>query len=189
METIRVFICFELSKEVTNSLRDLIHYLKTFGRGVRWVRHDGIHLTLKFIGEIDALKLDDIAAVVENVVKNYKPFKIKLSGKGAFPNLKRPKVFWIGISDMENVIKQIQVDLEDAFEKIGLPREERGFSPHLTLGRVKFQDPTVSKISLEMERMKVDEIKLTLDEVVIMQSELQPNGALYTPLRKIKIPE
>lgn len=189
METIRIFICFELSKDVTNSLRDLIHYLKTFGRGVRWVRHDGIHLTLKFIGEIEASKLDDIEAVVEKVVKNYKPFKIKLAGKGAFPNLKRPKVFWIGISDMENTIKKIQVELEDAFEKEGFPREERGFSPHLTLGRVKFQDPTVSKISLEMERMTVEEIEFTLNEVVIMQSDLQPNGAMYTPLRKIKIPE
>lgn len=188
MEKIRVFICFELSKEVTNSLRDLIHYLKTFGRGVRWVRHDGVHLTLKFIGEIELSQLDEIAAAIEKVIKNYRPFKIKLSGKGAFPNLKRPKVFWIGISEVENTIRQIQEDIETALEKIGYPREERGFSPHLTLGRVKFQDPTVNKISLELERMKVDEIEFTVNEVVIMQSDLQPNGALYSPVRKIKIP-
>lgn len=188
MEKMRVFICFELSKEVTNSLRDLIHYLKTFGRGVRWVRHDGIHLTLKFIGEIETSQLDEIASAIEKVIKNYKPFKIKLAGKGAFPNFNRPKVFWIGISEVENTIRQIQGDIESALEELGYPREERGFSPHLTLGRVKFQDPTVNKIALELERMKIDEIEFTLSEVVIMQSDLQPNGALYTPLRKIEIP-
>ena len=187
MEKIRVFICFELPTEVSHSVRDLIHYLKTFGRGVRWVHHDGIHLTLKFLGEIDSQRIKDVAAVVEKVAKNYAPFALKLAGKGAFPDFKRPRVFWIGIRETADTIHRIQQDLENELETVGFPKDKRQFSPHLTLGRVKFNDPTVHKIALELERMHVEEIEFSMDHIVIMKSDLHPNGAIYTPLRKIKM--
>lgn len=187
MESIRTFICFELPEEVRHHLRDLIIYLKTFGRGVRWVRHDGIHLTLKFLGSVEGNRIEEIAREVQAVSSSYQPFSIKLAGKGAFPNFNRPRVFWVGIDEPTGTIAAIQSDIEDRLATLGFKKEERKFSPHLTLGRVKFDDPSVRKIAGELQRMKMDQLEFSANEIVIMKSDLQPNGAVYTPLEKIPL--
>ena len=187
MATARTFVCFEIPQNVMHNLRDLIHYLKTFGRGVRWVRHDGIHLTLKFLGEVEESHIENIIAELEQIALKYRPFSVTLSGKGAFPNFQRPKVFWVGIKEPSGSIENIQQDIENALVPIGFEKESRRFSPHLTLGRIKFKDPTVEKISVELQRMKIEENEFLVKELVLMKSDLQLEGALYTPLKKIKL--
>ena len=187
MAKIRTFICFELPKDVTIKLRDLILYLKTFGRGVRWVRHDGIHITLKFLGDVEETQIDRIAERLRTIANDFAPFSLTITGKGAFPNFRRPRTFWLGLSAPENTILSIQERIEEALEQEGFERDNRRFTPHLTLGRVKFPDRTISKIAAELERMKVEEIEFDIREIVLMKSDLQPTGAVYTPLHKIEL--
>jgi RNA 2',3'-cyclic 3'-phosphodiesterase len=187
MANVRTFVCFEIPKDVTHSLRDLIHYLKTFGRGVRWVRHDGIHLTLKFLGDVDEAQISKIETELENIVSKFQPISVSIAGQGAFPNFQRPRVFWVGLNEPTGSVQTIQQNIEDALVSLGFEKENRRFSPHLTLGRVRFNDPSIDKISKELQRIKIEEHNFFVNEIILMKSDLQAGGAIYTPLKKIKL--
>lgn len=187
MATIRAFICFEIPKEVSYSLRNLIHNLKTCGRGVRWVGHNGIHLTLKFLGEVEEQQIAETESKLEHIASNFHPFSISISGPGVFPNIKKPRIFWVGLDEPTEYIQRIQQDIEKTLVPLGFEEEKRRFSPHLTLGRVKFNGPTIEKIARELLRTTIKKQKFSVNELVLMKSDLQPGGAHYTPIKKIKL--
>jgi 2'-5' RNA ligase len=186
MADIRSFICFEIPEEILFRLKNVQDRLRPHSRGVRWVRSEGIHLTLKFLGDVAENRLPDIARAVQIAVQNIEPFDISLSGFGAFPDFRRPRVFWVGIREKAGILARMQHRIEEELEKGGFPAEKRPFTPHLTLGRVKFQDniEAVSRI-LSGENIGVAEFRAR--EVVIKKSELQPSGALYTSLYNIEL--
>jgi RNA 2',3'-cyclic 3'-phosphodiesterase len=181
----RTFIAVPLADEIHRKLAALIQRLKEPGnRAVRWVAPENIHLTLKFLGEVAGDKVRDITQALEELAGECHPFDICIQHTGAFPNLKRPRVFWVGISQYEE-LKNIQGLVEKKMEKLGFEGENRSFSPHLTLGRVNDAashsdlDRVIEKTTREQA---VDLGSVHVEEMHLFKSELTPRGSIYTTL-------
>lgn len=186
MAPIRTFICFELPDKVRSELAELQNSLKPKSNSVRWSKPDSIHLTLNFLGDVEKERMDDIFDAVKRATEGNAPFQINISGTGAFPNYKRPTVYWIGVNESSGALHSIQQKIETELEKLGFPKEKRKFSPHLTIGRVKSQHG-LNEISTALQDVKLPTMTFIADEIVVMQSVLQPGGARYTPLSVIKL--
>ncbi len=183
---IRTFICFELPKDVQREIGELQSRLKGLGRGVRWVRPQGIHLTLKFLGDVEEELIDAIGEGVAKASQGTSPIAITLKGSGAFPNFKRPRVFWVGVDEPSGQLIRLQAAIEDELAGLGFDKEQRSFSPHLTIGRVRSHDGLNAVINA-LQEIKLEPMTFTANRVVVMQSQLRPGGSVYTPLKTIKL--
>jgi len=136
---VRAFVAIEIPVEMRHQLVEQITRLKQHipSTTVRWVRLEGIHLTLKFLGDVSLDKLDQITVLLEEVGLRPTPFRIDIGQFGCFPNPRRPSGLWGGVEDSSGVLIRLQADLEGVLSQIGFKRETRPFHPHLTLGRVK----------------------------------------------------
>ena len=135
--TIRTFVAIELSDEIKRVLSELMESLREKDiREVRLVRPEGVHLTLKFLGDIPVGKVDAVKEAL-SCVTSHAPFELDLDGTGVFPNERKPRVLWVGIKGDMAPLNALQSDVENALEGIGFRRERRDFSPHLTIGRIR----------------------------------------------------
>ena len=186
MSMIRTFISIDLPEGIKKGISDLQDRLKRDECHIGWVRPEAMHLTLKFLGEIDEKGMPEIEAAIRKATKGFIPFYVRIMGLGVFPNLKKPGIIWLGINEEGDNLLRLQSRIEEEMEKIGHPREERGFKPHLTIGRVR--DPSGLKgliDAIESEK----EIELggfKTGEVLIMRSDLRPESRIYTRLFEIK---
>jgi len=183
---IRTFICIELPSDIKGRIAELQQDLKKFGRGVRWSRPDGIHLTLKFLGDVESDKMKEIGERVAVACKGIAPFHIELAQLGAFPNFKRPRVFWLGADEKGGFLARLQKATESQLSEIGFPKEARDFSPHLTIGRVKSGDG-LDALCKALQNERIEPMPFVVKQVVVMQSQLRPSGPLYTPLNVINL--
>ncbi|HYA03647.1 MAG TPA: RNA 2',3'-cyclic phosphodiesterase [Syntrophobacteria bacterium] len=184
---IRSFIAIELPDEIRQALSQVQRHLKGSVTGVRWVQPEGIHLTLKFLGSILAEQVAAIAAAVGEVVRGEPPLALAMSGLGAFPNARRPRVIWVGIVGEVERLGRLQTRLESALEPLGLAREERPFRPHLTLGRVR--DPRrPPDLTRALEEITVSASSpFDVREILVYKSDLRPTGAIYTKLQHLPL--
>ena len=183
-DKIRTFICIEIPQEIISLLGIMQDRLRSESRGARWTRPEGIHLTLKFLGDIAPDRIEPITQAVTRAVANIPEFTLILDQPGVFPNSRKPKVLWVGLKDPSEQLIACHSDIEKALVPLGFPPEERRFSPHLTLARLKFPNDATTLIS-QLGREKIDPIEFTAHEVVIKKSDLRPDGAVYTSLRNI----
>ena len=185
-ETLRAFIAIEVPEAARRQLEAAIQRLQDEGvSGVRWVRPDGIHLTLKFLGEIEAARTEAILKGMAEAVVGSGPFELSLVGVGAFPSLRRPRVVWLGLGGDLEVLSALQGRVEDEVAQLGFPRERRPFSPHLTLGRVRGDAGSVDTGGLERAASAVSmesEMGWRVGEVCLIRSTLLPSGARYDRL-------
>lgn len=175
----RTFIAINLNPDLKDTLANLVARLEKKGGHVKWVNQESMHLTLKFLGEIDentALKIED---VLKRISGHTKPFILSLRGAGYFPQDRRnPRVLWIGLSE-EKALIALEEELEAELEKLGFSREKRKFHPHLTLGRVKSAAGIAEIIdALERER-ETNFGEMTVKRITFFQSILKPSGAEY----------
>jgi RNA 2',3'-cyclic 3'-phosphodiesterase len=181
----RTFIAIPLPEECRNMILQVQDQMRSFGADVRWTAIPSIHLTLKFLGEIDRGALPQLAAALRQ--QAVRPgFAVCIRGLGAFPELRHPKVLWYGIEGATDRLALLQAAIETACESLGFKREERAYHPHLTLGRVQ------GKKNLQplMEYIKIGtgpERSFRADHFNIYQSVLSPRGANYTILEKIDL--
>lgn len=187
MGKIRAFIACDIPEALLKEISNIQDKLKGLDADVNWTKISGIHITLKFLGDIEEGSIDKIASVLLEAVKGQSPFEIKIQGGGSFPNLKNPRVVWLGVVDEAKRLSNIQQALDSGLKAIGFEPEEREFRPHLTLGRVKgFKGK--EQLSLAVSDLKDIEIgSFTVDRVMLYKSELRPIGAVYTKLREIKL--
>lgn len=151
---------------------------------IRWVPAQQIHLTLKFLGDVSPSNLDPVRNMLATQAAACQPFRIRVAGFGAFPNLRRPRVIWAALSAPPE-LAELQRSLEVDSSRLGYPPEERGFSPHLTLGRVRprASDANLQKISRALEQLKVGDIGGTRVEAIhLFKSDLEASGPAYTKL-------
>lgn len=186
MEKIRLFICMNLPDQILRQVNDLVRDLKLRGRGVRWVRPEGMHLTLKFLGDTYPDQVDEIATALEQVLAGFKPMTIRVKGLGAFPGYRRPRVFWVGLEDTSGELVRLAKAVDAAMVRLGYPREDRPYSPHLTLGRVKMQNTLVHIIN-HMQGTSFDAGEFTPDNLIIMRSDLNREYAVYTPIKILSL--
>lgn len=186
MSVIRAFIAINLSQEILERIEQVSLDLRTRLKEapVRWVPVENIHLTLKFLGNVSTANLEILKDILGKVVSSHHECDISVGGIGAFPKLQNPRVIWIGMEiPQELVALQHIIEIETA--RLGYSREYRSFSPHLTFGRVSrnasAQD--VHAIAEVLETFKVGFLGATrIKTVYLYRSDLQPEGAVYTPI-------
>jgi len=185
VDTVRTFIAIELTPAILKRIGDLQARLKEdVPHGlVRWTRPGGIHLTLKFLGEVPVTQVDAIAEAMREACTPYASFSFAVGGLGCFPNPRRPRVIWVGVDEASGVLARLQRDVERAIKPLGYPPERRGFSPHLTLGRVKGRDrDALQALGTYVSRAQVRVGEMRATSVSLMRSDLLPGGAVYTEL-------
>ena len=204
MEKIRTFIAIELDESIKDSLTELQERLK--GKAprdsVRWVRSGGIHLTLKFLGDVPADQIGEITKALQKSSQGFAPFYLSCGELGCFPNLKRPRVVWVGIQEESEsarggfgirrtgTLAQLQKAIEENVAPLGYPTEKRKFSPHLTIGRVQRRVSSGDRRQLG-ELVGASQIgtlgQMEVRSVNLMRSDLRPGGAVYTRLAEVEL--
>lgn len=182
---IRTFIALELPDEIRAAIAEYMQPLRNLPGRVGWVKPDNIHLTLKFLGDTPGEKIDDISGALKEVARDIGSISAKISGSGVFPNERRPRVLWIGIEEQTSALQKLAVAIDNRMHAYGFKKEGRGFSPHLTIGRVR--EESVDKIVAAMRERPFAAREVEWNEITLMQSELRPGGSIYTPLCKIKL--
>jgi 2'-5' RNA ligase len=186
MSVIRAFIAIDLSKEIQYRLDDVLEKFKTqlVNVPVRWVAVINIHLTLKFLGDVSLSNLHLLTDMIQAEVSNHHQFDISVGGAGAFPKNRQPRVIWVGVEAPQELIA-IQNGIETATSRLGYAREERAFSPHLTLGRISRNATSqdMKTISQSLENTRVGFLGATcVEKIHLYRSDLQPTGAVYTKI-------
>jgi 2'-5' RNA ligase len=184
---IRAFIAISLPEAVLQAIAKAQETLKGSGLKIRWVRKEGMHLTLKFLGDIGVDDVDRIHAAIERATKSSSPFALRGEGVGVFPDLRRPRVVWVGVTEDVETLRALQRDLESELNELGFPKEKRSFKGHLTVGRVKGRlDRT--KLSEALEALTEFRTEsFTAQSVVLFQSDLRPHGAVYSRLAEVPL--
>ncbi len=184
---IRLFIAVPIPRDLRNNIARYQSELKQFGGHVKWVDPENIHLTIKFLGDTPPELIPDIKDRIVAAVNKVDPFEISIEGVGAFPNFKRPRVFWVGAKDRENRLQLLANKIAEGMEALGFEREKRSFSAHLTLGRVK-DSRTVHAIINELkERSQFSIGHFSADCIQLIKSQLTRSGPIYTVLEKIEL--
>ncbi len=189
MGEIRAFIAIELPDEVKNDLSDLISRLKP-GRekAVKWVNPNSIHLTLKFLGNIPEERIVDITHAIAKASSLTFPFNLELKGLGAFPNLKSPRVIWVGIGGEIPSVSNLQRQVDQSLVPLSHSPEKREFSPHLTLGRVrdKATHKERSELGRAIESLRIPRSSsFVVDRINLVQSTLTKNGAICNQIATV----
>jgi len=151
---------------------------------VKWVNPQSIHLTLKFLGNIEEGTIENIAQGIQNGIRGFQPWSATVKNVGAFPSLRSPRVVWVGIEDQGAQLVGLQNQIEKEMSRLGFEKEKRKFSPHLTLGRVrspKGKNELVKYLLDERERVFGE---INVDRVILFRSELKPTGAVYRVLKE-----
>jgi 2'-5' RNA ligase len=180
-ELTRSFIALEFSDEVKNEFTRVEKLFKASDADVKWVDPLMAHLTLKFLGDITNDQIDSISARLQEVASHFTPFGIKLEGAGSFPKWDFPRVVWIGIGEGGEAIKKVAQEVEDAMVEEGFERENRAFSPHITIGRVK-SPKNKDKLKNIASKVEVNPVFCDISRIVLFKSELLRTGAVYSEL-------
>jgi len=178
----RTFIALDLDPEVKRSISDFQRKLRRLAPpSVSWTKENGMHLTLKFLGEIDDSRADRCREKLSPIVGSTPAFDLSIRGTGTFPPGRHPRILWVGIQAPPDLAR-LQTLVEGAAEELGIPREERPFHPHLTLGRVR-SPGGLQAVLAELEKARERDFgRMTVRTLVLYQSVLRPTGAEYSPL-------
>lgn len=183
MEKLRTFVAVEVDEAIKKRFGVLEGKLKEAGGDVRWVEAGNVHITLKFLGHVEYTELSQVKDVIREAVAGLESFCIRFKGVGAFPKPERPRVIFVGIQDDTDSLARINSGLERGFfEKLGIKKEGRRYSPHLTLGRVKSTKGIDPLVRLVVQHSSDDLGEELVGNVVLMQSQLSPKGPIYTKL-------
>lgn len=174
----RLFVALEIPSAVRQNLATLLDSFRAITKEPRWVRAENLHVTLKFLGEVGENKVDAVRSALGGI-RSGNPVALEFRGLGFFPNEKHPRVFWAGMETSSNS-KTLAEDIEGAMEKLGIPREKREFSPHLTLARFERQRLPEALGKLIAENQQREFGSLRTNKFHLIQSKLKPTGAEYT---------
>jgi len=184
MSKFRGFIAIDI-----NAFPKLVEFekeIKETGANVKLVKPENVHITLKFLGDTEETLIDEIERITRDSVKEVNPFNIRLKGTGVFPNQNYIKVIWIGIKQGDQ-IGAIAYKIDEQLSKLGFKKEKRGFSPHLTIARVKTAE-NKEKLLQVIEKYKDAEFaSIEINSIKLKKSDLTPKGPIYTTLRETKI--
>ncbi len=186
MALLRAFIASELPPALQDSIHSATAGLRTsLGEGlIRWVPAHNVHLTLKFLGDVSIASLDLIKQMLVTEAEQFPAFDVQVEGLGCYPNIRRPRVLWVGLK-APTELASLQHAIEAGAERLGYESEERDFSPHLTIGRVRQNASSgdVHKIRAAIEGCRVGLLgSARVEAVHLFKSELRPEGSIYTKL-------
>ncbi len=183
LSTLRLFIAVELPEEVLRYIGETVGELRQHGiTGIRWVRGEGVHLTLRFLGNVPERQVQFVLDAMSTAAAGIHPFALQVHGAGAFPNLRVPRVLWLGVQGEMEPLLRFHGRLEEALEACGFPREPKAFTAHLTLGRVngRLSPLALANLTQAMEGLRSQEpLALPVTALSLIESQLTPQGAIY----------
>ena len=185
---VRTFLAIDLPNEVKDHLLKLQNSLKQAKADVRWVKKDLMHLTMRFLGDVAPDMIPRIGEAANIATNGLETFELKTSNLGVFPNLRRPKVIWVGLAGKVDILNLLKERLDNNLLQIGFQKEDRPFSPHLTLGRIK-SGKNIYKLSqmiIEQDKLFINQkiISFKVKELLVYKSVLSPSGPSYTILSR-----
>lgn len=181
MDLIRCFVAVELPYELRLKIDDYIISLKKIAPKIKWIKAKNLHITLKFLGEIPQSSLQKVQNEMSAVTNVVNPFEMSIQGAGFFPVQNKPRVVWLGLGNENNSIFKLHEWIDKKLEPLGFEREKRRFSPHLTLGRIKFSD-NFRHLSEYIHQNEFASSKFIVNQILLMKSELKPTGAEYSQI-------
>jgi len=182
----RLFIALPLPGRVEDYLGEIIFDLKQHRGKVKWVAHTNIHLTAKFLGDTDESLVESIREAITAVANGFQPINCTIDKIGGFPNLRRPRVIWAGLTGEIDRLAEISSAMEEKAATLGFAKENKKFKPHLTLGRVK-DDRSLGQLVPFIESYEVTPIEVLFDRLVLFKSTLTPAGPIYERLHEASI--
>jgi 2'-5' RNA ligase len=186
----RTFIAIDLPEEIKAALSEIQKQLKSTAADVKWVAPENIHLTLKFLGERDNKKVEAITQILETAAAETKSYRINITSLGAFPTQTSPRVIWVGIQQGDAETKKIADILEKMICEVGIPKEDRPFSSHITIGRTR---SSLGREKLVQELNHLDgtlagkNLSFTVEKITLYKSTLTPKGPIYEALKEASL--
>jgi 2'-5' RNA ligase len=177
----RTFIGIDIGDAIRANALALQKDLAKSAAEVKWATSESMHITLLFLGEVDDRELHTVCRAVKDIAASEPPFALRVAGVGAFPTPRRPKIMWAGITDGAEPLQRLNAALEERMLALGCYRkEERGYTPHLTLGRLKGDSDSFALASEIPKRLAWDGGTTMVDEVLVYSSETNRDGPVYT---------
>ena len=178
---IRCFVAIEIPEPIQELLKPIQTRLQSKIRRASWTKPGNFHLTLKFLGDVQPEAMEVVGEAIQKVVDAQTPFSIELGGVGAFPNFNRPRVLWVGIKKGDLIVSRLAKSVNFELKHLGFPIDNR-FHPHLTLARIRHPMNLEPLQNVLRQYNTIDTAIVHVNEITLMQSQLHPNGAVYTPL-------
>ena len=203
---IRTFVAVELETSLRQAIGRMQEQLKDRLQAelremprarLQWVRPESIHLTLKFLGDVEETRIDGMCRALGDAIGALPPFAVGIQGVGVFPDVRAPRVLWLGVSSRSgppsesDPLSRLAGDVDQALHRLGFPLETRSFSPHLTLARIKERPHEIGKALSECQviQTSISLGTLAVRAVALMKSDLTPSGSRYTRLCDIQLAE
>lgn len=184
--TFRAFIAMELPDEIRESVyRSLNPTMNKLAQYVKWVEQNNLHLTLRFLGQIDSNAKDKIENYLSQVTNEYSPMSFSLDELGVFPNWREPRILWIGIHVLSGELISLQKEIESIAQRAGLKPENQRFHPHITIGRVKSTNEFVARCWRATKLPQIPPFRIS--DVILFKSTLHPSGPIYDPVKKFQL--
>lgn len=182
----RLFVAADLPAALRGALASVQEELASAPLPVRWGRPEGIHLTLKFLGEVGGERLAEIRAALRGVGDEVAPFALEAAGASAFPTRGAPRLIWVELRGELDAARRLAASIDAALARLGLPRETREFRPHLTLGRVKRPGRGDWRSILERAAPRATGV-FQVNQHTLFESRLGPGGAIYTAIENFRL--
>ncbi|RLF22002.1 MAG: RNA 2',3'-cyclic phosphodiesterase [Thermoprotei archaeon] len=183
LERIRSFISIDVEDpELIERIVDVQRRIAATGAGLKLVRPENIHLTIRFLGEIPRKTIDMVIEIMKGV--KFRPFKMRICNLGTFPERRRPRVIWLGVGEGAREVTEIYESLEKELRRIGLPSDKEAFVPHITIARVKWSSPSLMGVINELRGVDIGE--MMVDRIRLKKSTLTPRGPIYETLFEVK---
>jgi 2'-5' RNA ligase len=183
----RAFIAVNLDDSLRRAIADAQEALRASGADVKWVRAESMHLTLKFLGWVDDARIPEIVKAVGAALAGQPSFRLRLADVGSFPTSTAPRVVWVGVKEGAAELAELSRLVEDAVEPLGFEKEERPFSPHVTVGRVKSPSGRQALTAAMRETAEREFGEMQVTKVELMRSDLRPTGPIYTSQRVFEL--
>jgi 2'-5' RNA ligase len=183
---VRAFICIDTPATAKDRIGELQAKLKGVEAQVSWVKPSNIHLTLKFLGPVADTQIDQVVAACRSAARDIGPFEVNIGGAGCFPSARSPRVLWVGITEIPEPLSRLYSEIEGHLAALGFERESRNFAPHLTIGRLNSQR-NAAQLAEQLALHGFAPETFVTGEIILMQSQLNPKGAIYTPLAVIPL--
>ena len=184
--SIRTFICIEIPDSIKKRISRLQETLRETEAQVSWTKSSNVHLTLKFLGGVEASRIEPASRALERAASGIGQFEVEIGGAGCFPSRKSPRVLWVGVPNVAEPLRQLYSNIENELAREGFEREKRKFSPHLTIGRIRAPLNTASLTEALFET-GFDTETFIATEVILMRSDLKPTGSIYTPQSIVRL--
>lgn len=187
MKRLRTFIAVDLGKTIRDRIITLQETLARTGTEIKWVEPENLHVTLLFLGEVDQRQVINVCRMVQDCATKQPAFSLSVETVGCFPNERRPRVVWVGVGEGAQELCALHDALEGPLQELGYRREERRYTPHITMGRVKSERSTDDLAVSLAKRAGWKAGAVTVEEILVMSSQLTPQGPQYMVLSRAKL--